>query len=129
MDDSYLHCSFHIITAERKCKSRQRASVWKNLSSTIQSWKVAKKSYQCFSVTWKMVIVLLATPLLKEVLPALRVTRLSDIGLIPARRCWVKNLSLIHVVLSSIKASYFDGRLLLTLKKKTQRFVLRLKNS
>ena len=36
------------------------------------------------------------------------VTRWSDIGLVPARRCWVKYLSLIHFVLSLIKASYLE---------------------
>ena len=39
------------------------------------------------------------------------VTRLIDKGLFPARRCWEKNLSSIHVVLSSIKASLPDALL------------------
>ena len=39
------------------------------------------------------------------------VTLLIDMGLVPARRCWVKYLSLIHSVLSSINASCLDGNL------------------
>ena len=38
------------------------------------------------------------------------VTLISDMGLTPAKRCWVKNLSLIHSSFSWTKASYWDGR-------------------
>ena len=52
------------------------------------------------------------------------VTRLIDKGLFPARRCWVKNLSSIHVVLSSLNASLLDILLAYSWNKWDQRFLV-----